>query len=238
MGYPQDNSDIKEKYKHYLSGKKVCIVGPAPKIIGSSSGEVIDSYDIVVRLNNGYMFCDKHREDIGMKMNIIYQTAIPKLGRGVTMPIEKLQNKVKWVCCSYPDEKHRKNICNFIKYVDNRIFMHIMNRDRWGELSLSIGGQVGKGPIPPTTGLAAIVDLLYYDIERLYITGFTFFKVHKKRERIYYRGYGTTPSYETPANLKDSKHNFKAELGFFKNIIKSDSRVDYDNVLKKVVKGI
>jgi len=235
MGYPQDNLDIKEKYKHYLKGKKVCIVGPAPKIIGSSAGKVIDSYDVVVRLNNGYMFCNKHKKDIGSRMDIIYQTAIPKLGRGITMPIEKLQNDVKWICCSFPDKKHREKICNFVKYVDNRIPIHIVDRSRWNILSKSIGKQVGKDAISPTTGLATIFDLLDYDIENLYITGFTFFKVKKKRERIYYKGYGTAPAYETPANLKDTKHNFKAELRYFKKVIRSDDRITYDDVLKKVV---
>ena len=235
MGYPQDNLDTIGRYRHYLKGKKVCIVGPAPKIIGNSYGKVIDSYDVVVRLNNGYTFCDKYGVDIGTRNDIIYQTAIPKLGRGTTMPIETLQDNVKWVCCSFPDEKHREKICNFIKHVDNRIPIHIMDKDRWGVLASSIGEQVEKGSIPPTTGLAAIFDLLDYDIEKLYITGFTFFKVKKKRERVYYRGYSENPANETPSNLKDTKHNFKAELRYFKKFVKGDDRVDYDDVLKKVV---
>jgi len=235
MGFPQDNLNIKEQYENYLKNKKVCIVGPAPKIIGSSSGKIIDSHDIVVRLNNGYMFCDKHGEDIGTRMDIIYQTSIPKFGRGITMPIKELQNKVKWICCSYPDEKHRKNICDVVEHVGDRISIHIMDRNRWGKLSELIGNQVGKSAIPPTTGLAAIFDLLAHDIKKLYITGFTFFKVNKKRERIYYKGYGTTPANEIPANLKDSKHNFKGELRYFKKIIKSDNRISCDDVLNKVI---
>lgn len=234
MGYPQDSYTIVEKYKNYLKGKNVCLVGPAPKMIGSGSGEVIDSYDVVVRLNKGYSFCKKFKNDLGKKMDIIYQTAIPKHGRGVTMPIEELKNAVKWICCSYPNEKHRENINNFIKHVDNRILIHIMDQKKWWRISEIVGEQMDSGPIAPTTGMAAIIDLLDHDIRGLYITGFTFFKVKKKRERIYYKGYGKVPADETPANLKDSKHNFKAELRYFRKVIKDDGRITYDDVLKKI----
>ena len=238
MGYPQDSLDIKEKYSNYLKGKKVCIVGPAPKMIGSSYGKVIDSYDVVVRLNNGYKFCDKYGVDLGIRSDVIYQTAIPKLGRGTTMPIEKLQDDVKWICCSFPDKKHREEICNFVKYVDNRIPIHIMDRDRWHVLSSLIGKQRERDAIPPTTGLATIFDLIDYDIEKLYITGFTFFKRKKKRESVYYSGYSENPADNTPVNLKKSKHDFRAELRYFKKFVKNDDRVDYDDVLKKVVGDI
>ena len=54
MGYPQDSEETIKKYYDYLKGKKVVIVGPAPHMRGWRQGELIDSYDVVVRVSKGY----------------------------------------------------------------------------------------------------------------------------------------------------------------------------------------
>ena len=41
-----------ERYKDFLKGKRVALVGPSKTVMMQENGQLIDSYDIVVRLNN------------------------------------------------------------------------------------------------------------------------------------------------------------------------------------------
>ncbi|GAG31714.1 unnamed protein product, partial [marine sediment metagenome] len=41
MGYPQDTKEISKKYAKFLKDKRVCIVGPAPHMVGSGQTEKI-----------------------------------------------------------------------------------------------------------------------------------------------------------------------------------------------------
>ncbi|GAG30323.1 unnamed protein product, partial [marine sediment metagenome] len=63
MQCPQDTKEISKKYSEFLKDKRVCIAGPSPDIEGSGYGDKIDSYDIVVRINKGYLLPEEYRQD-------------------------------------------------------------------------------------------------------------------------------------------------------------------------------
>lgn len=50
--------------------KKVIIVGPSPHLIGLKLGEQIDSYDIIVRMNNSYTI--ENVKDYGSRTDILF----------------------------------------------------------------------------------------------------------------------------------------------------------------------
>jgi cyclopropane fatty-acyl-phospholipid synthase-like methyltransferase len=92
----------KEFFK-YVNNKKVIIVGPAKYLDGSGMGEFIDSYDIIVRLNNSYPIKKESFVDLGSRTDVLFHTgainttlkyAANQLGLG---RIETLElNKLKW----------------------------------------------------------------------------------------------------------------------------------------------
>lgn len=51
-------------------GLRIAVVGNADTVRGM--GEYIDSFDIVVRINNGYNIPDELKKDIGSKVDIVY----------------------------------------------------------------------------------------------------------------------------------------------------------------------
>ena len=61
-------NEKKELLKNLIRGKKLAIVGNAPSEIGTGNGKKIDSYDIVVRINN-YVI-DGYENDYGTKTDI------------------------------------------------------------------------------------------------------------------------------------------------------------------------
>jgi hypothetical protein len=63
------------KYAKFVKDKKVIIVGPDPRILGTKLGKQIDNYDVVIRLNttiNYIPFPPNLIEDIGNKTDCIY----------------------------------------------------------------------------------------------------------------------------------------------------------------------
>ena len=44
-----------EELKDYCEGKKIIIVGNSSRILNGKHGKLIDSYDIIVRINKGYL---------------------------------------------------------------------------------------------------------------------------------------------------------------------------------------
>jgi hypothetical protein len=87
----------------YVNNKKVIIVGPAQYLNGKGMGKFIDSYDIIVRLNNSYPIKKESFADLGSRTDVLFHTgainttlkyAANKLGLG---RIETLElNKLKW----------------------------------------------------------------------------------------------------------------------------------------------
>lgn len=55
----------KKKYAKFLSNKKVVLVGPAWDTKGMGQGKLINSYDVVIRMNNGVFFTNKLKNDLG-----------------------------------------------------------------------------------------------------------------------------------------------------------------------------
>ena len=58
--------------QEYCQGKRIIIVGNSSQMIGSNSRNIIDSYDIVIRINKGYQFRRTALSDsIGSKTQIL-----------------------------------------------------------------------------------------------------------------------------------------------------------------------
>ena len=61
-----------EELQNYCQGKRIIIVGNSSQMIGSNSRNIIDNYDIVVRINKGYQYRRTGLSDsIGSKTHIL-----------------------------------------------------------------------------------------------------------------------------------------------------------------------
>ena len=49
-----NNKRVRERMTRFLKNKRVALVGPASSVVGSQQQELLDSYDIVVRLNKAF----------------------------------------------------------------------------------------------------------------------------------------------------------------------------------------
>ena len=60
-------------FKEYIKDKSLCIIGGSPYLKGKCTGEKIDSYDVIIRINSsGLYLMDHTRIDYGYKSNVFY----------------------------------------------------------------------------------------------------------------------------------------------------------------------
>jgi len=84
------------EYKKLIEDKRICIVGPSPILIGKNLGELIDSYDIVVRVNYSIGVPIQYQNDYGFKNDVWYICGFPFLN---FVNVETLlEKKIKFIC--------------------------------------------------------------------------------------------------------------------------------------------
>ena len=206
------------KYAEFLRGKHVVVVGPASSIVGTKQHDLIESYDIVTRLNKGFHIPEELKQDIGYRTDIIYNCLTPKYGGD--LDIDKLKDHVQWICCSFPV---KRNIDGFKRKNQNRIPFHVVNECYYWSIEKMLNCRL-------YTGMSAIIDLLYHDIVELYITGITF-KING-HNGVYYHQY-EQPN-EIPSNLI---HKPRKQFEYFKRLWRNDRRIACDEVLENLVRG-
>jgi len=55
-----------------VAGKSVVYVGPAPILVGRGLGEFVDSFDVVIRSNNGYDMPERLWKDYGKRCDVVF----------------------------------------------------------------------------------------------------------------------------------------------------------------------
>ena len=165
--------------------KIVAIVGSGPGCVTNRAG-FVDSHEVVVRVNNYKLI-----GGTGRRTDVFYSF----FGKSITKPVEALQRGGVQLCmCKCPNAQfmesawHRDH--DLMNGVDFRM-IYEARKDWWfcdtyvptiEEFLVNfdlLGGHV------PTTGFAALLDVLSYNPAHVYMTGFDFFatKIHNVNER-------------------------------------------------------
>jgi hypothetical protein len=184
-------ADYDAHYHELLKGKKIAIAGPAETLIGTGQGDLIDSYDLVVRFNTviRYLpFPDELARDIGTRTDLLYANNEVVLD-GIVDQRDVSHGKFAALCdqlamkyivstnndftyknsrqarqCHADGETVKRSLRDQkIKTAFRMLFATSDLVRKW------LGGYIAR------TGFLAIVDLLAYDVSQLYITGMTFY---------------------------------------------------------------
>jgi hypothetical protein len=160
----------------YFEGRSVAIVGSGPGSLTNRPG-MVDDHDVVVRVNNYRLY-----PETGYRTDVFYSffgTSIKKakedlIRDGVKLCISKLPNAK--VFDSEWHQKHGKTIG-----VDYR--PHYQRRASWWFCDTYIpsvdefmAGFRLLGDHMPTTGFAAILDVVSFNPRSVFLTGFDFFR--------------------------------------------------------------
>ncbi len=177
----------REDLAQRFAGKSVAIVGSGPGCL-RNEGEFIDSHDLVVRINNYKI--KNFESKVGRRTDVFYSF----FGNSIHKTAQELQADGVTLCmCKCPDGKviesewHRKN--NKEIGVDFRWIwsqraswwfcdVHGPSVAEFQETMAILQGHI------PTTGFAAIMEIIRLPIRSLYVTGFDFFEsgIHNVNE--------------------------------------------------------
>lgn len=174
-----------EQVAGHFRGKTVAIVGSAPSVLKNQVG-LIDSHDVVVRVNN---------YKVGLTPGFLTHVFYSFFGSSIRKSIEDLKRDGVQLCmCKCPDAKplesewHLKN--NKPLGIDFR-YIYRYRKDWWFcDTYIPTSEQFMKsfellGKHIPSTGFAAILDVLSCNPRSVYLTGFDFFAsgVHNVDEK-------------------------------------------------------
>ncbi len=166
-----------ENYKELINNKRIIFVCPSNILIGKKMGTWIDSFDIVVRINQFFNTLNLNIEDCGQKCDVLYiNNQFAREFSPFALKNWK-QKGLKWLCW--------KHVLNEIdKKINNRSFGQVIS-----ELKMIDG---------ILTGTIVVKDLLNQKPKELYISGMNFYS-KVKNNNYYIDGYA--PDRFVPDNL-------------------------------------
>lgn len=204
-----------------LKGKRIALIGSGPGCLSNKPG-FIDSHEVVVRVNN-----HKIGKQQGYRTDIHYSF----YGASIRKTAQELKSEgVRLVMCKCPNGQfidsdwHQKN--NKQNGVDFS-YIYRYRADWWfcdtyvPTLDEFMSGFNLLGGRVPTTGFSALLDLLSYEPESVYMTGFDFFasKIHNVNER-WKPGDPSDPIGHAPEREKDWLVNADIPVSFDSHLTK------------------
>ena len=222
MNYQQD-----KKLLEALQGKRVAIVGPSPHLMGKEIGALIDSYDLVCRVNEVHP--TGYETDYGNRTDIVFHNCG---SRFIDIFGERLLAKsiiskyLKYVICpcvkatgadnhwhTWPDTFQSEVVNNFQKINIFNIPFHWIGMQNYRYVYNLFGSE-------PITGQSAIIMLLEHEVEELFITGFSFYAQGELPKHVHRPGHTMPDLKSIPCG--DSSHpQTPQKKTFVKNILKN-----------------
>lgn len=168
LSKPFENYTINEKLKKLIQNKRIAYVCPSPHLKGKKLGNVIDSYDLVVRVNQSYEIPESDWEDYGSRTDIVIN-CLNEYKRKAISDNVTFVNSLKHV------------IGAMVSIHETPIIEKLMNELTvdWHNISdeyiFKCFNEIGT---TANTGLMGIIALLNYNIKELFITGMTFYNMN------------------------------------------------------------
>ena len=161
--------------ENLLRGKRVAFVGPSPHLSGTGLGSVIDSYDIVARVNQQSPIPSQKMNDYGRRMDVLVACCntynLRMLKEQIDADAEYLRN-LKYVICAQGslDNRGARVDHGFQRINKNNVPFHIIGDSFAEYLDKVVGCETN-------TGFNGIVTFLKYPIRELFVAGFSFYNM-------------------------------------------------------------
>tara|TARA_B100001057_G_C22561448_1_gene837480 strand:- start:32 stop:820 length:789 start_codon:yes stop_codon:yes gene_type:complete len=220
----------------FFNNKNVVFVGPSPHLIGKKLGKFIDSFDTVVRVNELGVISEME-EDYGSRTDVAFLTLTNEsLERYIKMKEEIDTSTLKLII--HPRDEYNlnpfkpvsrsKNISNYFKQLNLDTDFHHIRTPTFKERCMVFG-------CFPSTGSLAILEVLNYEFNKLYICGFSFYTTKYRYSPKGMEYYRIPKQNQHKHNLRKSGHDTRTEIKVLKSLIKEKGNVSGDNFFKRIV---
>ena len=201
-----------EEYGRFLKDKRVMLIGPAKSSGGQVIKDLIDSYDVIVRIND----LPERYDGSEPKTDVVYYDGSLNNDRRVSYKTSNL----KFIINVYPASEwfYESRIQGNINYMKNNFSQKILTlpEETYGEIKDKIANT------RPNSGTCAIIDLLKYEIKELFIIGVDFYR----------SAYGeNSASKEELKSIRNynKEINEKKDLDFLRELFARGDGPDYHN---------
>ena len=167
-----------EQFAKLVEGKRVAYVCPSPHLKGKKMGEYIDSFDLVVRVNQAYHMREEDWEDYGKRTDILMNCLNINKINALRQNMDYARS-LQYIVCPMVSMWDIQRVHNFLDEIGTP----------WHNVCdgylFKVFKEVGT---TCNTGLMGIITLLNYDVKQLYVTGMTFFNMNNFG-KVYYNNY-------------------------------------------------
>jgi len=209
-----------ENFSKLVSGKRVAYVGPSPHLEGKGMGALIDSYDLVVRINQSYHMPEELWKDYGSRTDILMNCMNEHKMNAMFENLD-FARSLQYIVCPMTSMWDYSRVYHFLEYVGQP----------WHNVCDGYLFKVFKevGTIC-NSGLTGIITMLNYDIEELFVTGMTFFNMNTFGS-VYYDKYhdeavqnlnfsDTANRQPSVKELRIDIHQQQPQIDYFHKIVK------------------
>jgi len=224
-----------EKLAKLIEGKRIVFVGPGAHLNGSKSGELIDSYDIVIRAAQIFPVPKSEHKDRGSRTDITVHSFNLKQIAECKKHLDFFKT-LKYVIASmvYTSEKKGHDTF-FAKLREDGINTHKPTDGHLFKIFTEVGTCLNSG-------ISGLITLLNYDVKEIYITGFNFYNMGKYG-KVYYDGYfkvttgaGVIKKEGEQMTAKSGRHdlhNQKRQIDYMRKLVKEKPElIKIDQYLK------
>lgn len=233
-------------YSDYLRGKRVVFVGPAGYTEDMGLGGKIDSYDVVVRVNNGIGLACKFPQDLGTRTDVLYTTFHKRPnslgGRRVRAGDvdhwrrHKLQLIIGPFLLADGSPKFPEKVAVFEKLLDGIPRVPLPYSVTHNVCVFGGFGIINQHNVEsvPSNGYIAMFHLAHQPLASLDMFGVTGY--HSP----YYQEYTTNTKYETylynwEHGLGVRRHDPVTELHAFRLLAERNTNITYDEMLHRLL---
>jgi len=199
-----EDYEVDEELAKLVKGKRVAFVCPSPHLRGMKMGEYIDSFDLVVRVNQAFHMEEGDWEDYGKRTDILVNCLNINKINALIKDMDFAKD-MKYIICSNVSMWDVERVNCFLRLTE--VPWHNVSDGYLFKIFKEIGTTVN-------TGLTGIITLMNYDMEELYVTGMSFFNMNQFGQ-VYYEKYHN----EAKAN-----NNFREQSNNVPNF--ADLRID------------
>jgi hypothetical protein len=228
---------LDQNYLDYICDKKVALVGPAEYLTKLKLGNLIDDYDIVVRVNRGLEVISAYPESVGVKTNILYNCLLNKLDNGGNLDINFFKSKgVEWIS-TIPYSDYNGNCRdNSLHPMADSIFankakavfnFHLMDWHDYSYINKNVKCRAN-------TGFSAIFDLLNHKPSELFICGYSFYL--DSFQKGYKKGCERDEHSFAKDCFKSKRHIQPNQWNYLKEIFNNTKNIKVDPILDKILK--
>jgi len=157
-----------DKLNKLVKGKRIAYVCPSPHLKGKGLGKTIDSYDIVVRINQAYEMPESDWEDYGRRTDIV-MNCLNHYKRNAISRDTDFAKSLKYIVNPMVLMWEKQLVYDFMDELG--VEWHNVCDGYLFKCFNEIGTTAN-------TGLMGIITLLNYDVKELFITGMTFFNMN------------------------------------------------------------